>query len=106
MKRVTCVWVTLFFVGVVGIETQDIARAEDPVQPASKQKVRTDSQNRQITTVDFDDALIDGQAKAPDGFFLRSRSTSKARNILDLRKDFRQRMRASGHEGLQAVPMK
>ncbi len=71
-----------------------------------KQTTRTDSKGRKITTVDFDDALIDGSAKAPDGFFLRSRNAGKSNNILNLRKNFRKRMRASGHEGLRAVPMK
>jgi hypothetical protein len=104
MKLLVGLYVCTLSVLFAGLS--DAAWANDPVQPQSKQKVRTDSQGRRITTVDFEDALIDGQAKAPDGFFLRSRSSSKSRNILDLRRDFRRRMRASGHEGLRAVPMK
>jgi hypothetical protein len=73
--------------------------------PGSRQKVRTDSQGRRITVVDFDDARIEGEVKAPDGFVLRSRDGAKVGTILELRKNFRKRIRAVGHEGLQAVPM-
>jgi hypothetical protein len=55
--------------------------------------------------VDFDEARIDGTVKAPEGFFLRSRSANKAENIMNFRKNFQQRVRTVGHEGLRAVPM-
>ena len=73
--------------------------------PGSKQSTRTDSQGRNITVVDFDDARIEGTAKAPDGFFLRSRNSAQSDNILTLRKNFHRRVRSVGHEGLRAVPM-
>ena len=73
--------------------------------PASNKSTRTDSQGRKITVIDFEDARIEGNAKAPDGFFLRSRSASKSDNILNLRKNFHRRVRSVGHEGLRAVPM-
>ena len=74
--------------------------------PASRQKVRTDSQGRRITMVDFDEARIEGQVRAPDGFVLRSRDSAKVESILELRKNFHRRIRAAGHEGLQSVPMR
>jgi hypothetical protein len=73
--------------------------------PGYAKQTRTDSQGRKITVVDFDEARIDGNVKAPEGFFLRSRSANKAENIMNLRKNFQQRVRNVGHEGLRAVPM-
>jgi hypothetical protein len=73
--------------------------------PGYSKQTRTDSQGRKITVVDFDEARIDGTVKAPEGFFLRSRSANKAENIMNLRKNFQQRVRTVGHEGLRAVPM-
>jgi hypothetical protein len=73
--------------------------------PGYAKQTRTDSQGRKITVVDFDEARIDGTVKAPEGFFLRSRSANKAENIMNLRKNFQQRVRTVGHEGLRAVPM-
>jgi hypothetical protein len=89
--------------------SRQIALAQQPSglpDPSYNQKVRTDSQERAITVVDFDEARIEGDVKAPDGFVLRSRDGSKVGSILELRKNFHQRMRAVGHEGLRAVPMK
>lgn len=74
--------------------------------PGYQKQVRTDSRGRKITTIDFDDAEIEGRVKAPEGFILRSREASKAESIMDLRKNFRSRIRAVGHEGLRAVPMR
>ena len=73
--------------------------------PGYAKQTRTDSQGRKITVVDFDEARIDGTVKAPEGFFLRSRSANKAENIMNFRKNFQQRVRTVGHEGLRAVPM-
>lgn len=73
---------------------------------AAAQRVRTDSQGRRITVLDFNEANIEGSAKAPDGFVLRLREGAKLDSILELRKNFHKRVRSGAHEGLQAVPMR
>ena len=102
--------VFLFIAGLLVSAEIEIALAQQnenssPREPAYQQAARTDSQGRKITVIDFDEARIEGAAKAPDGFFLRSRNSSKADNIMSLRKNFHRRMRSVGHEGLRAVPM-
>lgn len=60
-----------------------------------KSSKMTDAKGKSLTMVDFEDANIDGQAKAPDGFYLQSRSQGGFHNILQLRKNFRQRTQIS-----------
>lgn len=75
----------------------------EPVQKSEK-KVLTDSQGRRITNIDFDDAAIEGRAKAPEGFVLQSRNGASFRNILDLRRNFRGLIQNSAPVGQMAAP--
>lgn len=97
--------VLLLLVGVFSSHLA-LAQAESSLpDPSYSKQMHTDSQGRKITVLDFDEARIDGTVKAPEGFFLRSRSANKAENIMNLRKNFHKRVRSVGHEGLRAVPM-
>jgi hypothetical protein len=83
------------------------ARAQEtsaPAEPANKQSTITDAKGRKVQVVDFDDASIEGRAKAPDGFVLQSRSSGRFKNIIELRRNFRPQMRGSAYEALVAVP--
>ncbi|MCA2960818.1 MAG: hypothetical protein IOD12_11230 [Silvanigrellales bacterium] len=81
-----------------------LAFAQSPTDPKSKQGTITDAKGRKVTVIDFDDANIEGRAKAPDGFLLQARSSGKFKNIIELRRNFRPQMQGSAYEALIAVP--
>lgn len=80
------------------------AHAQAPADPKSRQGTITDAKGRKVTVIDFDDANIEGRAKAPDGFLLQARSSGKFKNIIELRRNFRPQMQGSAYEALIAVP--
>lgn len=47
------------------------------------------------TKIDFDSTLIDGQMKAPQGFFLQGRNKQSLSNMVNLRSNFKQELRNS-----------
>lgn len=47
------------------------------------------------TTIDFTDTLIEGQMKAPEGFFLQGRQAQSLRQMVRLRSKFRNELRNS-----------
>ncbi len=47
------------------------------------------------TKIDFDSTLIDGQMKAPQGFFLQGRNKQSLSNMVNLRSGFKQELRNS-----------
>ena len=55
-------------------------------------KVRKDARGRKVQYVDFGDALIEGKAKTPDGFVIQSRTSGKFDSLIELRKDFRDKI--------------
>lgn len=63
--------------------------------PKSRQIKRTDANGKPITVVDFEDANIEGSAKAPTGFVLQSRESATFRNLIELRRNFRPQIEAS-----------
>ena len=71
---------------------------------APSKKEMLDARGRKITVVNFDDALIEGKARGPDGFILRSRQSGTFRSILELRRDFRAEVRGSGVATVPVVP--
>jgi hypothetical protein len=80
------------------------AWAQEPAQPNSKQSQITDAKGRKVQVVDFDDANIEGKAKAPDGFVLQSRTPGSFKNIIELRRNFRQQIQGSAYESLVVNP--
>lgn len=71
---------------------QNAANLKDP---KARQSSKTDANGKPITVVDFDDANIEGSAKAPTGFVLQSREASSFRNLIELRRNFRPQIEAS-----------
>lgn len=65
---------------------------------------QTDAKGRKITIVDFDEAHIEGKAKAPDGFLLQSRGSGAFKNILELRRNFRSQMHSSSADVVELLP--
>ena len=47
------------------------------------------------TKLDFDSALIDGEMKMPEGFFLQGRNKQSLSNMVRLRSDFKPELRKS-----------
>jgi hypothetical protein len=71
------------------------ADSEGSVQ---QKKSITDAKGKKITVIDFNDSVIEGKAKAPDGFVLQSRQGGHFRSILSLRKNFRPQISGSSSQ--------
>lgn len=81
-----------------GVQTafaQQQANSSGLKDPKSRQVKRTDANGKPITVVDFEDANIEGAAKAPTGFVLQSRESASFRNLIELRRNFRPQIEAS-----------
>lgn len=89
---------------LVAALSKQAAFAQSPVEPKSTQNTITNAKGKKVTVIDFDDANIEGRAKAPDGFLLQSRGSTKFKNIIELRRNFRPQMQGSAYEALIAVP--
>ena len=48
-----------------------------------------------VTEMDFDSANVDGKMKAPSGFFLQGRNKQSLQSMVQLRSNFRDRLRNS-----------
>jgi hypothetical protein len=82
-----------------------VEKGKPAPEPASSSKDMVDAEGRKITVVNFDDALIEGKARGPDGFVLRSRQSGSFRSILELRRDFRSEVTVDGGGTVPVVPM-
>jgi hypothetical protein len=67
------------------------------VSEASKTNLNANAPEKETysTNLDFDSALIDGNMKAPTGFFLQGRNKQSLSNMVRLRPNFRERLRDS-----------
>lgn len=72
----------------------------------SKPKVIIDAKGRKTTIINFDETSIDGKARAPEGFLIMSRKGAAGRGIIELRKQFRLRIKEQSYEGLDAISSK
>ena len=48
-----------------------------------------------MTEMDFDSTMVDGKMKAPAGFFLQGRNKQSLQSMVQLRSNFRDRLRNS-----------
>ncbi|SMF46977.1 hypothetical protein [Pseudobacteriovorax antillogorgiicola] len=64
--------------------------AEGLAQDKEDQKIE-----KFVTEMDFDSASIDGKMKAPSGFFLQGRNKQSLQSMVQLRSNFRDRLRNS-----------
>ena len=62
------------------------------LEQVSGVKIKKDARGRKVQYVDFGEAVIEGRAKTPDGFVIQSRTSGKFDSLIELRKDFRDRM--------------
>lgn len=90
--------------GAQSEKTAESAKSSSTGAANSVQKSMLDAKGRKITVVNFDDALIEGKARGPDGFILRSRQSGVFRSILELRRDFREEVRGAGMATVPVVP--
>lgn len=63
-----------------------------------------DASGKALTVVNFEDANIEGQVMRPDGFVLQKRDELGLGATVELRRNFRDRIRASADLGLLVVP--
>jgi hypothetical protein len=98
---------TLLKAGVLcgSLAMHGLVWAQEPQAPASSQQVITDAKGKKITVVDFDDANIEGKAKAPDGFLLQSRQSGNYKTVIELRRNFRTQINGTAYEGLMGNPV-
>ena len=54
------------------------------------------------TKFDFEEGMIEGRMKAPDGFFLRGRASQKLQQMVRLRSEFRSELKGSSF-GVRAL---
>lgn len=66
--------------------------ARGTLEQVSGVKIKKDARGRKVQYVDFGESLIEGRAKTPDGFVIQSRTSGKFDSLIELRKDFRDRM--------------
>lgn len=81
------------------VNAQTLTSSTQNEEQKSRKRMSTDAQGRRITVIDFDDANIEGRAKAPEGFVLQSRTSSSFRNIVELRRNFRPQVQSSAAIG-------
>jgi hypothetical protein len=72
-------------------------------EESSQKKTITNAKGEKVTIVDFDDANIEGKAKAPDGFVVQSRQSGKFKGMIELRRDFRPQMEQSTLDALASM---
>ena len=72
--------------------------AETKEGSVQQKRTITDAKGKKVTVIDFNDSVIEGKAKAPDGFVLQSRQGGSFRSILSLRKNFRPQIASSATE--------
>ncbi|MBF0440789.1 MAG: hypothetical protein HQK54_02680 [Oligoflexales bacterium] len=63
---------------------------------AAGEKEKVNKENKEMVTystnMDFDSTLIDGQMKAPSGFFLQGRNKQSLSNMVKLRSNFKREL--------------
>lgn len=110
MKSAFASIVSLVFVFFLGV-SNDALGDERAVQVSSERALSheatvkmVDARGKKISVVTFDDAVIEGKARGPDGFVLRSRDVAGARSVLELRKDFRSEVISDAFGAVPVVP--
>ncbi len=59
------------------------------------QKNSMKREGKLMTEMDFDSTMVDGKMKAPAGFFLQGRNKQSLQSMVQLRSNFRDRLRNS-----------
>ena len=79
-----------FMIITFAVFLTEAAIAKDGKKNVGKSFVTADS-----TNIDFTETMIDGQMKAPEGFFLQGRQAQALRQMVRLRSKFRHELRNS-----------
>lgn len=81
-------WISLF----CGVLDLGLLAAADPrasdERPSLVGEAKTTWKSKSTTRIDFDEALIEGKMKAPDGFLLQGRKQHSYRQMVELRSNF------------------
>ncbi len=103
-KSLFAVLFVLLPVSAGGAENGDEQVPREANAGKSNQEKMVDARGKKISVVNFDDAVIEGKARGPDGFVLRSRDASGGRSVLELRRDFRVETLSDALGGIPVVP--
>ena len=82
--RVALKWLVNFALFSLSVSLSFCAFAD--AEHAVKRKTTiTDAKGNKVQVIDFNDAVIEGKAMAPDGFLLQSRKPGSYKTIIELR---------------------
>ncbi|MBM3381784.1 MAG: hypothetical protein FJY29_05025 [Betaproteobacteria bacterium] len=73
--------------------------------PSATVKVTRDARGRKVQYVDFSEAVIEGKARAPEGFVIQSRASGRFNSLIELRNNFRENMDIHALEGATLPPL-
>lgn len=109
-----CVRATLALSALILFSHADAANADTP--PAATQttsalsgqagtvvKVSRDARGRKIQTIDFNDALIEGKVRTPEGFVIQSKQGGRFNSLIELPRNFRERIRLDAQDVSRAL---
>lgn len=74
------------------------AVSDKTLESSASVKMTRDARGRKIHHIDFDEAVIEGKAKTPDGFMIQSRAHGKFKSLIELRSDFRDNIKINALE--------
>jgi hypothetical protein len=66
-------------------------------------KVSRDARGRKIQTIDFNDALIEGKVRTPEGFVIQSKQGGRFNSLIELPRNFRERIRLDAQDVSSAL---
>lgn len=78
------------------------SKSESSKKQAPKKKTKKGYVSVDSTKFDFEEGMIEGRMKAPEGFFLRGRASPKLQQLIELRSHFKQELRRSSF-GVRAL---
>lgn len=98
-ERLSLLTVFIILVSVVCF-SPSTGSANDASEPTARKsleqeagvRVRKDARGRKVQYVDFGETMIEGRAKTPDGFVIQSRTSGKFSSLIELRRDFRDKI--------------
>lgn len=85
-----------------GAKDKPVSQSNRSLEQEAGVKITKDARGRKVQYVDFGETMIEGKAKTPDGFVIQSRTLGKFNSLIELRKDFRDKI---GIHALETVTL-
>lgn len=89
----------IFLIGLTYLFWSSSVHAQEEEQPQYKEQGRLTGtvKAQSKTNIDFNETLIEGQMKVPQGFFIQGRQGQSMANMVKLRSNFRSKLKQSKH---------